>query len=161
VLCCYSWGWGRFGRRLVDQLWRRHGLEVELLCLIDPVPYFFGLLSKLLCLTRLGAAVVPRSVKRVGLWRQVNKRAWWHPVGRPIDWDGDTTHVAAMATYGSLSNLMREQARVTKDRMGDMHLSQTIDHMNIDDQLDIRQAVAGAVHQTVSETGASQCPQIA
>ena len=150
----YSWGAGRFARRFARALEDR-GRTLDLLLLIDPVPCSWGLLRKLVAITRLGTYSVPGNVGQVRTWRQVNKRAWWDPVGRPLRLeDSAATEFAGETVLGERSNLVRH---ATQSRWAPQTYEVArphIHHGSIDNDLIVRGAVLRAIDEYVSQTGA-------
>ncbi|MFP4145307.1 MAG: hypothetical protein ACLFV3_09200 [Phycisphaeraceae bacterium] len=140
----YGAGWGvtQLADEL-DQLQRR----IDVAFLIDPVPRYRFLPAKLLSLTRQGTYEVPANVTQAYSWRQVNKRSWDDPVGRPIRAaDPSQTWTQELAVYGADMDLLHQHGGSNRN----WRLDADIHHSNIDDRPEIHDAILTSIARAVA-----------
>lgn len=138
----HSWGCG-YGYRQFETEWEKCGRNVDLACLIDPVPRWFKwliFLNPIGGLSRIGRFGV-RNARQILLFRQVNNT----PAGRDVKVNEQITTVTRWV-YGSQPNLKKHAVRAHANFL---IIDDNVTHGSMDEHDDVQSKICEKVESHV------------
>lgn len=155
AVIAYSWGAGRGMHRLASEL-GRHGLPINLLFLIDPVPFAkWNAPALLTC----GTFKLPKNVRQTWCWRQVNKQSLFDPMGRsPRPRANTATSIVRETVYGTQADLAKQGVEQDAYPYPVVICDGAMRHNTIDDCTDIHDEIVNIIRQRVPCTMSNVSP---